>query len=323
MLIIVAPGQGSQTPGMLTAWLQNDAFAAVIDQASAATGLDLRAHGTESDADTIRDTAIAQPLIVAAGLGSLAAAADVLGMPITAADAVAGHSVGEITAAAATGVLSLEDALQLVAIRGRAMAEAAAVVQTGMAAVLGGERDDVVATLTKHGLIAANENGAKQIVAAGTLEQIEALNAEPPAGARVRPLQVAGAFHTQFMASATDAVCQASTSMATNAPSVQLVSNRGGEIVTDGADVVARLVSQVSSPVRWDLCMETFQEIGVTGLVELFPGGTLTGIAKRALPGVELLAITSPDDLAGLADFVTKHAHRVPSAPSESAEESN
>ncbi|MEN9711140.1 MAG: hypothetical protein RL441_1132 [Actinomycetota bacterium] len=321
MLIIVAPGQGAQTPGMLTPWLSNEAFAAVIDAASAATGLDLRAHGTESDADTIRDTAIAQPLIVAAGLGSLAAAA-ALGLPISAADAVAGHSVGEITAAAATGVLSLEDALALVAVRGRAMAEAAAVVQTGMAAVLGGERDDVIATLTRHGLVAANENGAKQIVAAGTLEQIEALNAEPPAGARIRPLQVAGAFHTQFMASATDAVCQLSSSMATNNPSVQLISNRGGEIVTDGADVVARLVSQVSSPVRWDLCMETFQEIGVTGIVELFPGGTLTGIAKRALPGVELLAITAPEDLEKLSDFVSQHLHRVPSAPSESAEES-
>ena len=323
MLIIVAPGQGSQTPGMLTPWLENEAFADIIDQASAATGLDLRLHGTLSDADTIRDTAIAQPLIVAAGLGSLAAAAATTGFPITAADAVAGHSVGEITAAAATGVLSLKDALELVAVRGRAMADAAAVVQTGMAAVLGGERDEVVSTLAKQGLVAANENGAKQIVAAGTLEQLEALSAQPPAGARVRPLQVAGAFHTQFMASATDAVCQVSTGMTTQAPSVQLVSNRGGEIVVDGVDFVARLVSQVSSPVRWDLCMETFEQLGVTGLIELFPGGTLTGIAKRALLGVELLALTSPEDLQQLPDFVSRHLHRVPSAPSESAEKSD
>ena len=321
MLIIVAPGQGSQTPGMLTPWLENEAFAAVIDKASTATNLNLRLHGTGSDADTIRDTAIAQPLIVAAGLGSLSAAAEVLGFPILHADAVAGHSVGEITAAAATGVLSLEDALSLVAVRGQAMATAAAQVQTGMAAVLGGEREDVISTLTRHGLIAANENGAKQIVAAGTLEQIEALNAEPPAGARVRPLPVAGAFHTQFMASATEAVCETSTALKSSNPSVQLISNRGGEIVTDGADFVARLVSQVSSPVRWDLCMETFNEIGVTGIVELFPGGTLTGIAKRALPGVELLAITSPADLDQLANFVATHAHRVPSAPTETAEE--
>lgn len=323
MLIIVAPGQGSQLPGMLTPWLEIPAFAEVVDLACEVTGIDLRLHGTESDADTIRDTSIAQPLLVTAGLACLAAAQKSLGFPITAADAVAGHSVGEITAAGATGVLSLEDALKLVAVRGRAMAEAAAVVETGMAAVLGGDRDEVIATLTRHGLIAANENGAKQIVAAGTAEQIHALNAEPPAGARVRPLQVAGAFHTHFMASATDAVCEVSTDMQTNDPSVQLVSNRGGEIVTSGTDFVARLVSQVSSPVRWDLCMETFAEIGITGMIELFPAGTLTGIAKRALPGVELLTITTPADLDSLETFVNAHAGVVPSAPTDSAEETN
>ena len=308
MLVIVAPGQGSQTPGMLVPWLANSAFKSVIDEASKACNLDLTLHGTESDADTIRDTAIAQPLIVAAGLASLAAISDEVGFPINKADAVAGHSVGEITAAIATGVLSLSDGMKLVSVRANEMAKAAASVSTSMAAVLGGNREDVIAALESFDLIAANENGANQIVAAGASEKIADLVANPPAGTRVRPLQVAGAFHTHFMQPAQNAVLETAKTLNSQNPSVQLVSNKGGEVVNDGSDFLNRIVGQVASPVRWDLCMETFSAMEITGIIELFPGGTLTGIAKRALPGVELLPIASIEDLTKVSDFVAKHA---------------
>lgn len=307
MLVIVAPGQGSQTPGMLDPWLANSAFKAVIEESSNACGLDLVLHGTKSDADTIRDTAIAQPLIVAAGLGSLAAVSQGVGFPITSADAVAGHSVGEITAAIATGVLPLDDGMNLVSVRANEMAKAAASVSTSMAAVLGGNRKDVIAALDKLDLIAANENGANQIVAAGPSEKIAELVANPPSGTRVRALQVAGAFHTQYMKPAQSEVLNTAKNINAANPSVQLVSNNGGEVVTEGSDFLNRIVGQVASPVRWDLCMETFSAMGITGLIELFPGGTLTGIAKRALPGVELLAISKPVDLEQIAEFVKKH----------------
>jgi [acyl-carrier-protein] S-malonyltransferase len=293
---------------MLNPWLSNSAFKAVIDEASIACGLDLILHGTESDADTIRDTAIAQPLIVAAGLGSLATFSENLGFPITKADAVAGHSVGEITAAIATGVLSLNDGMNLVSVRANEMAKAAASVSTSMAAVLGGNREDVISALDALDLIAANENGANQIVAAGTSEKIAELVDNAPSGTRVRPLQVAGAFHTHFMKPAQSAVLNLAQNLNSNNPSVQLVSNKGGEVVSEGADFLNRIVGQVASPVRWDLCMETFAAMEITGLIELFPGGTLTGIAKRALPGVELLPISSPEDAEKVADFVAKHA---------------
>lgn len=307
MLVIVAPGQGSQTPGMLTPWLTNSAFASILQTASEACKIDLIKHGTVSDADTIRDTAIAQPLIVAAGLGSLAAISAASGFPITNADAVAGHSVGEITAAIATGVLSLESGMNLVSIRANAMARAAAETPTSMAAVLGGTREDVISALGDLDLVAANENGANQIVAAGKTEQIEKLVATPPTGTRVRPLSVAGAFHTKFMSSAQNAVADFSKQISANNPTTQLISNKGGEVVTSGTDFLERIVGQVASPVRWDLCMETFSAIGITGMIELFPGGTLTGIAKRALPGVELLPIATLDDVEKVSDFVSKH----------------
>ncbi|MEY2635500.1 MAG: hypothetical protein RIS75_1440 [Actinomycetota bacterium] len=307
MLVIVAPGQGSQTPGMLDPWLANSAFRAVIDDSSSACDLDLVLHGTTSDADTIRDTAIAQPLIVAAGLASLAAISDEVGFPINKADAVAGHSVGEITAAIATGVVPLADGMKLVSVRASEMAKAAAMVSTSMAAVLGGNREDVIAALESFDLFAANENGANQIVAAGTSEKIAELVANAPTGTRVRPLQVAGAFHTHFMQPAQNAVSENAKKLNPQNPSVQLVSNKGGEVVNDGADFLNRIVGQVASPVRWDLCMETFSAMGVTGMIELFPGGTLTGIAKRALPGVELLPIANLDDIEKVKDFVAKH----------------
>jgi [acyl-carrier-protein] S-malonyltransferase len=266
-------------------------------------------HGTTSDADTIRDTAVAQPLIVAAGLLALGALFDDGSTSFAAATRVtAGHSVGEITAAAASGVLSLEDALGLVSVRGRAMAEASAVTPTGMSAVLGGDPDDVLQGLVRHGLTPANVNGVGQVVAAGTLEQLAALAAEPPARARVIPLQVAGAFHTEHMRPAVDAMRQAAAGLEARDSQVTLLSNADGQPVDTGAEIVAGLVSQVSNPVRWDLCMETMTSLGVTGLVELAPAGTLVGLAKHAMKGVELVALKTPDDLAAAGDLVKRHS---------------
>ncbi|MFG2617863.1 ACP S-malonyltransferase [Streptomyces sp. NPDC048507] len=293
MLVLVAPGQGAQTPGFLTPWLELPGAAERVAGWSDAIGLDLAHYGTNADADEIRDTAVAQPLLVAAGLLSATA----LGAP-AAFGAVAGHSVGEITAAAYAGVFSELDALSFVRTRGLAMADAAAVSETGMAAVLGGDQDVVLAHLEKLGLTPANINGAGQIVAAGTAEQIAALVAEKPEGSmKVVALKVAGAFHTHHMTPAVAALQKATEALAPADPALKYVSNRDGLVVEKGADVVARLVGQVANPVRWDLCMETFADLGVTGIVELSPGGTLTGLAKRALKGVPNVALKTPDDL--------------------------
>ncbi|MEC3994065.1 ACP S-malonyltransferase [Actinacidiphila sp. DG2A-62] len=290
MLVLVAPGQGAQTPGFLTPWLELPGVADSLAGWSDAAGLDLAHYGTKADADEIRDTKVAQPLLVAAGLLSAAA----LG---ASPDLVAGHSVGEITAAALAGVLSERDAMAFTAARGRAMADAAAVTDTGMSAVLGGDPDQVVAHLDKLGLTPANINGAGQIVAAGTAEQLAALAADKPEGARVIPLKVAGAFHTGHMASAVSVLEELAADLAAGDPRLPYVSNADGRVVDSGAAVVGRLVAQVSNPVRWDLCMQTFQERGVTGIIEVSPGGTLVGLAKRALPGVRTLALKTPDDL--------------------------
>ncbi|MER6389365.1 ACP S-malonyltransferase [Streptomyces sp. NPDC059382] len=304
MLVLVAPGQGAQTPGFLTPWLELPGAAERVAGWSDAIGLDLAHYGTKADADEIRDTAVAQPLLVAAGLLSASA----LGTT-TAFGAVAGHSVGEITAAAYAGVLSEDDALSFVRTRGLGMAEAAAVTETGMAAVLGGDRDVVVAHLEKLGLTPANINGAGQIVAAGTVEQIAALVAEKPEGSmKVVALKVAGAFHTHHMAPAVATLEKAAEALDPADPALKYVSNKDGRVVTTGADVVARLVGQVANPVRWDLCMETFAELGVTGIVELCPGGTLQGLAKRALKGVPAVALKTPDDLDKAAALLAEHA---------------
>ncbi|MFD8979642.1 ACP S-malonyltransferase [Streptomyces sp. NPDC059564] len=298
MLVLVAPGQGAQTPGFLTPWLELPGAAERVAGWSDALGLDLAHYGTNADADEIRDTAVAQPLLVAAGLLSASALTAALGDGSSAFGAVAGHSVGEITAAAYAGVLGEDEALSFVRTRGLAMAEAAAVTETGMAAVLGGDQDVVVAHLEKLGLTPANINGAGQIVAAGTAEQIAALVADKPEGSmKVVALKVAGAFHTHHMAPAVATLEKAAEALAPADPALKYVSNKDGLVVATGADVVARLVGQVANPVRWDLCMETFAELGVTGIVELCPGGTLTGLAKRALKGVPNVALKTPDDL--------------------------
>ncbi|WP_416755716.1 ACP S-malonyltransferase [Streptomyces sp. FW42] len=303
MLVLVAPGQGSQTPGFLTEWLELPGAADRVAAWSDAIGLDLARYGTKADADEIRDTAVAQPLLVAAGLLSASALGDI------APGVVAGHSVGEITAAALSGVLDDAAALSLVRKRGLAMADAAAITETGMAALLGGDPEVTVPHLEKLGLTPANINGGGQIVAAGTMEQIAALEADKPEGVRrVVPLKVAGAFHTHHMGPAVETLAEAAKAFAPADPKVAYVSNKDGRAVASGAEVLERLVGQVANPVRWDLCMETFKELGVTALLELCPGGTLTGLAKRALPGVKTLALKTPADLDAARELVAEHA---------------
>jgi [acyl-carrier-protein] S-malonyltransferase len=294
-VVIVAPGQGSQTPGFLDPWLAESHFAAQLDGLSDAAGVDLRRHGTVSDADTIRDTAEAQPLIVRASLVSLSAVLD--GGRRDKIAGIAGHSVGEVAAAAGAGILGEADAMRFVAARGRAMADAAARSETGMSAVIGADESELLAALEPLGLSPANMNGGGQIVVAGELHALAALQASPPAGARVIPLQVAGAFHTRFMEPAVDTMRELASGMTTSAPTLRIWTNRDGSVVDDGARFLDLLVGQIASPVRWDRVMESFTAAGVTGLIELSPAGALVGLAKRALKGLPTLAVKTPDDI--------------------------
>ena len=300
MLIFTAPGQGAQTPGFLSPWLELPGLAEQIGAWSELAGRDLIRLGTTGSAEEITDTAVAQPLLVAAAL----AVAGLLGEP----DAAAGHSVGELAAGAIAGVLSAGDAIRLTSVRGEAMAAATAAEPTGMTAVLGGDEATVLAAIAAAGLTPANINGAGQIVAGGTLAELEAFAANPPARARLRPLRVAGAFHTRHMAPAVEALARAAASTVVKDPAITLLSNADGAVVTSGPDWVDRIVAQVAAPVRWDLCMETMSDIGVTALIELAPGGTLAGMAKRALPGVELLALKTPDQLDAARELIAAHA---------------
>jgi [acyl-carrier-protein] S-malonyltransferase len=297
MLALIAPGQGSQTPGMLLPWIADPSKAELLRQWSDAIDLDLLHLGTTADADEIRDTANAQPLIVAAGLLS-AGALDLEGK----FSYVAGHSVGEITAAALAGVISYVDALRLVRVRGLEMAKAAAASPSGMSAVLGGDREIVLAAITQAGLVAANDNGGGQIVAAGDLDALALL---APEGARVRALQVAGAFHTNFMSPAVEAFGEFAATISISDPSVGVLSNRDGQVLNSGREILDRIVSQVANPVRWDLCMSTMQSLGVTKALEVAPAGTLVGLLKRAVPSIETYAFKSPDDLAAASQFVS------------------
>ncbi|MEE1620676.1 ACP S-malonyltransferase [Zafaria sp. J156] len=306
MLAIVCPGQGSQTPGFLSPWLELPGVADHLASLSEIAGRDLAAHGTVSDEETIKDTAVAQPLIVAAGLVS--ARALFAGGALPAGTVLAGHSVGEITASALSGALGEADAVTFVRERANAMAEAAAATPTGMTAVLGGDPDEVAAAISAAGLTAANANGAGQTVAAGTLEQLAAFAAEPPSKARVIPLKVAGAFHTHHMSPAVDVLRELAPRLAPADPATTLLSNYDGAPVTDGAANLDSLVAQVSRPVRWDLCMERLAALGVTGLLELPPAGTLTGLARRGLKGVATLALKSPEDLDAARAFVAEHS---------------
>lgn len=308
MLVIVAPGQGAQTPGFLEPWLEDPHFASRLGWLSAVSGLDLAHYGTEADADTIRDTAIAQPLIVASGV---LAALSLFPHPadaFTRIGAVAGHSVGEITAAIGANAITAEQGMVLVRERGKAMAKASAAIETGMTAVLGGDPGDVLARLAELGLTAANNNGPGQIVAAGTMEQLAELAENPPEKARLSPLSVAGAFHTHHMGPAVAHLSALAQAVSTHDPRTPVISNKDGQVVHNGRDVLARIVGQVSNPVRWDLCMETMLDLGVTGILEVPPAGVLTGIAKRAMPGVEAFALKTPDQLDAARAFIDKHA---------------
>jgi [acyl-carrier-protein] S-malonyltransferase len=302
VLAIVCPGQGSQTPGFLAPWLELPSVAGQLASLSEIAGIDLTAHGTASDEETIKDTAVAQPLIVAAGLVAAKSLFDVeLGtLPVI----LAGHSVGEITASALAGVLTEQEAMTFVRERANSMAAAAAVTPTGMSAVVGGDPAEVLAAIEASGATPANVNGAGQTVAAGTFDQLKSLADNPPAKARVIPLKVAGAFHTSHMSPAVSALESLKPDLRPQKPRVPLLSNFDGREVTDGGAAVESLIAQVSRPVRWDLCMETLVQRGVTGLIELAPAGTLAGLAKRGMPGVKTVAVKTPDDLtAALALF--------------------
>ncbi|KAB2346503.1 ACP S-malonyltransferase [Actinomadura rudentiformis] len=305
MILLASPGQGAQTPGFLQPWLEVPGVADRLAWWSAVTGLDLVRYGTTADAEEIRDTAVAQPLLVAAALAAYEALYPGDARP----DAVAGHSVGELAAAAISGVLSPEAALVLVRERGRAMAEAAAVTETGMTAVLGGDADEVLAAIDKHGLTPANVNGAGQVVAAGTKAQLEEFASEPPPKARLRTLSVAGAFHTEHMAPAVDTLRRLAPGAPVADPAATLLSNRDGAVVGSGREYLDRLVEQVSAPVRWDACMATMRELGVTAIIELPPAGTLVGLAKRELKdaGVATLALKTPEDLEKARQLIEAH----------------
>ena len=301
MLALIAPGQGSQTPGMLDSWMQDPISKSFLTKWSADIDLDLVRLGTTAEADEIKDTANAQPLIVANSL----LAAHSLG--IKNYSVVTGHSVGELAAAALSGAISESDALRLVRTRGIQMAKAAATTPAGMSAVLGGDRSEVLAAIKSLSLVAANDNGAGQIVAAGDLAALATLAENPPTGARVRALAVAGAFHTSYMSSAVAPLADLAASMSVHPPLIPFISNKDGALVRSGDEIVARIVDQIANPVRWDLCMQTLKTMGITGVIELPPAGTLVGLLKRAVPEIECFALKSALDLDAAREFAGRH----------------
>lgn len=312
VIALLAPGQGAQTPGLLTPWLDLEGVAARLRWLSTLSGIDLIALGTTGTAEEIRDTAVTQPLLVATGL----VAAEQLSLEdIT---VVAGHSVGELTAAACAGVLTPESAVTLAAARGREMAAACSQADTSMAAVLGGDADAVLAAIEANGLTAANRNGAGQVVAAGPTEGVLRLVAEPPAKARVIKLEVAGAFHTAYMSTAEEALDALAAGITAADPVRLLLSNADGTAVSSGSQTLKRLVAQVTSPVRWDLCQATMRDLGVTAAIELPPAGTLSGLAKRELKGIEAVGVKTPDDLAAARDLIARHGGPAGAEPSVS-----
>jgi [acyl-carrier-protein] S-malonyltransferase len=299
---LLAPGQGSQTPGMLTSWLELSGAADRVATWSQISGLDLARLGTTATAEEITDTAVTQPLVVAATLlahEELARRGLISGKDIV----VAGHSVGEIAAYAIAGVISADDAVKLAATRGVEMAKACAIEPTGMSAVLGGDEAEVLARLEALDLVPANRNAAGQIVAAGALAALDKLAEDPPAKARVRQLATAGAFHTHYMAPASDGYTAAAEAVTTAEPTATLLSNADGQAVASAADAMTKLVNQMTKPVRWDLCTETMRQQNVSAIVEFPPAGALAGIAKRELRGVPTHAVKSPADLDGLAEL--------------------
>ena len=307
MIAIVCPGQGAQTPGFFAPWLEIEEFRSKIEQLSDASGLDLIEHGTVSDADTIRDTSIAQPLIVSSGIASANVLLNGLSAKAAGVAGIAGHSVGEVTAAAVAGVFSDETAMKFVLTRGNAMAAAAALESTSMAAVLGGVEEEVLAALAKLNLEPANRNGAGQIVAAGAASDIALLHANAPAGSRVIALQVAGAFHTRYMHPAVATLDQFAKDLDSQDPEVKLWTNSTGQLQSSGRLFIDQMVNQVSNPVRWDLCMASMLSAGVTAIIELSPAGTLVGLAKRAMPGVETVAVKTPENIEAALSLINNH----------------
>lgn len=320
MLAVLSPGQGSQKPGFLTPWLDVTGTEARLRWWSALAGVDLIHLGTAADADEIKDTARTQPLLVAA---SLLAAGD---LPMHDVGLTAGHSVGELGAATLAGVLPAEAAIALAGVRGREMAAACALEPTGMAAVLGGDADEALAVIEKHGLHPANRNATGQIVAAGATEGIEQLAAEPPTGARIMRLKVAGAFHTPYMAPAEATLAALADGITAHDPARVLLSNLDGTAVTDGRELVRRLVRQVTAPVRWDLCMATLIDLGVTGVIELPPAGTLASILKREYKGTaalpEIVTLNTPDDLPAARDLIARHGTAPSPGPTSEGQQS-
>lgn len=300
MIALLAPGQGSQTPGMLAEWLELPGVGDQITRWSDISGLDLAKLGTTATADEITDTAVTQPLVVAT---TLLAYAELAKRGLPAQTVIAGHSVGEIAAYAMAGVISPDDAVKLAAVRGAEMAKACAVEPTGMSAVLGGDEAEVLARLEALELIPANRNAAGQIVAAGAVSALEKLAEDPPAKARVRALATAGAFHTHYMSSALDGYAAAAAEVTAADPGTTLLSNADGQPVTSGKDAMEKLVAQLTRPVRWDLCNQTIGKLGATAIVEFPPAGALTGIAKRELRGVATHAVKTPADLDGLSEL--------------------
>ena len=302
MLAIIAPGQGSQTPGMLNSWIADPQLKELLISWSDAIGLDLVHLGTEADADEIKDTANAQPLIVATSL----LGAHALGIKNFAV--TSGHSVGELAAAALSGAISEADALRIVRARGIEMAKTASARPAGMSAILGGDRKEVLFAITIRKLVAANDNGAGQIVAAGDLKALAELAENPPTGVRVRALAVAGAFHTGYMQPAVEPLRALVSTIATHPVSIQVISNKDGRVIAGAFEVLDRIVDQIANPVRWDLCMETMKSIGITGVIELPPAGTLVGLLKRAASEIETFALKSADDLDAAREFAGRHA---------------
>jgi [acyl-carrier-protein] S-malonyltransferase len=303
MIALLAPGQGAQAPGMLAPWLELEGAEERIAAWSRSAELDLRRLGTTADAEEIKDTAVTQPLIVALSLLAAEQLLRRLDLPTDAP--VAGHSVGELAAAAIAGVFTADEAVALAAVRGREMAAACGLTATGMAAVFGGDPDEVMAALAHWELDIANHNGAGQIVAAGPLEALAALATHKPARTRVIPLPVAGAFHTRFMAPAERALADYAAQLSAKNPMRALLSNADGQAVSEGADILDRLVAQVTKPVRWDCCMATLRALGVNATIELPPAGTLSGLVKRDLTGTVTLALKVPEDLDKVACLIS------------------
>ncbi len=302
MIALLAPGQGAQSPGMLAPWLELPGAQDRIEAWSEAVGLDLRWLGTTAGAEEIKDTAVTQPLVVALSLLAAEELTRRVDLPIEAP--IAGHSVGELTAAAVAGVLTADEVVALAAVRGQEMAGACALAPTGMSAVLGGDPDDVMAVLAELGLDVANYNGAGQIVAAGRLDALATLAAHKPARTRVVPLAVAGAFHTRFMTPAERALTQYATQLTAKNPARPLLSNADGAVVDDGTEMLHRLVAQVTRPIRWDCCMATMGALAVTATIELPPAGTLTGLVRRDIKGTVTLALKTPEDLDKVAGLI-------------------